>query len=216
MKEAGAERSVWSPPTKGRIGKPCLGKRKKYCPQPSACTAPLRGPCPCQFGPGSKDLFPGEYYAWTNMKTRCTNPKTFGWERYGGRGISVCKAWLDSFDVFLADVGRKPFKEAILDRIDFNGNYEPGNVRWVNIIESARNKERVRPVTVNGVTLLLPEWQERVGTDRKIIWRRLQQGWPAELAIYGGPMPYRFRGKPNNIELYWREYLRERAGKEAA
>lgn len=70
-----------------------------------------------------------EYWAWSGLKQRCLNPKTTHYNRYGGRGISVHPAWVDSFEQFLADVGQAPTNALSLDRIDNNGNYEPGNVR---------------------------------------------------------------------------------------
>lgn len=147
-----------------------------------------------------------EFYAWVNMKTRCTNPNYYLWHRYGGRGIKVCERWRRSFLAFLADVGRKPFSTAMLDRIDNNGNYEPGNVRWVDRIENSRNRNCVRSITARGKTMTLPEWEEESGRSRKIIWRRLKDGWPAELAIYGDPMPHHLRHRKNPIMEHWSNY----------
>lgn len=82
-----------------------------------------------------------EYTAWTNMITRCTNPKHNRWKHYGGRGISVCARWRGSYEAFLADVGRKPSPSHSLDRYPNNdGNYEPTNVRWATDDQQARNK----------------------------------------------------------------------------
>ena len=81
-----------------------------------------------------------EYAAWSGMKTRCGNPKHNRWKNYGGRGIRVCDRWLNSFENFLADMGRKPLPELSLDRIDNDGDYEPGNVRWATATEQANNR----------------------------------------------------------------------------
>lgn len=80
-----------------------------------------------------------EYYAWISMKQRCTNPKRHNYKNYGGRGIVVCDRWRDSFINFLADVGERPGPEFSLDRINNDGNYEPGNVRWATRSQQQRN-----------------------------------------------------------------------------
>ena len=77
------------------------------------------------------------------MKGRCLNPKSTGYKYYGGRGISVWPEWVDSFEAFFTHIGEKPTPEHSLDRIDVNGNYEPGNVRWATTFEQAVNKTRI-------------------------------------------------------------------------
>ena len=75
------------------------------------------------------------------MKQRCRYSKGRDYHRYGGRGITIYPAWFESFKTFLADVGPKPTPEHSLDRIDNDGNYEPGNVRWATSKEQAANRE---------------------------------------------------------------------------
>lgn len=82
-----------------------------------------------------------EYRIWTGMIQRCTNPNVKAFNRYGGRGIKVCAEWLESFETFLAYVGRRPSSEHSIDRHpDNDGNYEPGNVRWATQSEQCFNK----------------------------------------------------------------------------
>jgi hypothetical protein len=82
-----------------------------------------------------------EYMAWASMKTRCYNANSAKYRLYGGRGIQVCERWRESFEAFLADMGRRPSAEHSLDRYpDGDGNYEPGNVRWATDSEQNSNR----------------------------------------------------------------------------
>jgi hypothetical protein len=78
---------------------------------------------------------------WTAMKQRCLNKNNPSFADYGGRGITVCQRWLDSFQNFLADMGERPAGMSI-DRIDVNGNYEPGNCKWSTPKEQVANRRR--------------------------------------------------------------------------
>jgi hypothetical protein len=80
------------------------------------------------------------YGTWQNMRNRCENPNVGEWKNYGGRGIAVCERW-HKFENFLADVGERP-NGMTLDRIDNDGDYEPGNVKWSSRPEQMRNRRR--------------------------------------------------------------------------
>jgi hypothetical protein len=79
------------------------------------------------------------YQRWAGMKRRCGDPNCVEWHNYGGRGIKICDRWRDSFEAFYADVGDPPGPGLSLDRIDNDGNYEPGNVRWATRSEQSKN-----------------------------------------------------------------------------
>lgn len=83
-----------------------------------------------------------EYTTWASMIQRCTNPNDQAWKNYGGRGIKVCDRW-KSFENFLADMGRRP-SGLTIDRVDNDGNYEPGNCRWATTKEQRANRRPMK------------------------------------------------------------------------
>jgi len=124
-----------------------------------------------------------EYHSWRAMIGRCYYPSYPHYERYGGRGITVCDHWRNDFLSFLADVGRKPEWAHSIDRIDNDGPYEPGNVRWATNIEQSNNRRSNHIVTLNGETRTTTEWSRRVGIPVHVIWMRLRAGWSIERTL---------------------------------
>jgi hypothetical protein len=86
---------------------------------------------------------------WTAMKQRCNNPNSDGYQNYSGRGIRVCKEWIDSFLSFQVWALRNGYSESLtIDRINVNGNYEPSNCRWATYSEQNRNKRPYRKIKI--------------------------------------------------------------------
>lgn len=119
-----------------------------------------------------------EYWSWKAMLHRCyvTSDKSF--HRYGGRGIVVCERWRTDFKNFLEDMGERP-KGTTLDRIDNDGNYEPGNCRWANSYVQARSRRNA--IYANGKTIA--ELAKQAGINVWTFKTRLQNGWSIERAV---------------------------------
>ena len=124
------------------------------------------------------------FKSWEGMKQRCLNPRAPDYARYGGRGIRVNEAWAESFETFLRDMGERPVG-LTLDRMDVNGNYEPGNCRWATLSRQQRNRRDTVSLTFAGQTLSVADWADDLGIKPKLIRERLKNGWPLERALYG-------------------------------
>jgi hypothetical protein len=123
-----------------------------------------------------------EYRSWSAMKTRCYNAKQSSFENYGGRGITICDRWRESFPAFVADMGRCPSGYS-LDRIDVDGHYEPGNCRWAPTLQQANNTRANHRVEWNSRTLTVSEWERELGFRAGTLKRRLLLGWTVERAM---------------------------------
>lgn len=126
-----------------------------------------------------------EYRAWVNMRARCKNPTDQSWSRYGGRGIAVCDRWRDSFEAFYADVGPRPTASHSIDRIDNDGNYEPGNVRWATALMQNQNRHNSLHVEMSGETVALREALRRLCIEDRYtqVRRRMARGLDFQEAI---------------------------------
>jgi len=126
-----------------------------------------------------------EYGVWVHMIQRCTNPARDAFAGYGGRGVKVCPRWRESFQAFYDDMGPRPGPGYSLDRIDFNGNYEPDNCRWATAAEQANNKSNNRRLAFNGQNLTVAQWAKRLGIPQETLYARLNRGWPIERILTG-------------------------------
>lgn len=118
-----------------------------------------------------------EYNTWNSLRARCNNPRYRKYNDYGGRGISVCERWMESYSNFLEDMGRRPSPKHSIDRIDNNGNYEPSNCRWATFYEQMNNRRRTKYITVFGETKAAGEWARIVKIPLMIIDQRIRKGW---------------------------------------
>jgi hypothetical protein len=118
------------------------------------------------------------------MLTRCYNPNTHNYHRYGGRGIEVCDRWKNSFNNFYDDMIQKYNNKLTLDRIDINGNYCKENCRWATVKEQNNNTSTNHRLTYNGETLNIGQWEERLGLKQGRIHNRMNKhGWSLEKAL---------------------------------
>ncbi len=125
-------------------------------------------------GEAGKNTITKEYTIWAGMIGRCTNQNSSNYNRYGGRGISVCERWLQ-FENFIADMGRCPDGHS-LDRFpDKNGNYEFNNCRWATAKEQAHNTRRNKWLEYNGRKMILQDWAKELKTHHTNIIQRLKK-----------------------------------------
>jgi hypothetical protein len=112
-----------------------------------------------------------EYTAWCKMKERCYNINIYGYKNYGGRGVKVCDRWLECFDNFLEDMGKRPSPKHSLDRFpDINGNYEPSNCRWGTKFEQDRGMRRNKWYEYNGIKMVQIDWARYLNISQPKIW----------------------------------------------
>lgn len=127
-----------------------------------------------------------EYAAWGAMLNRCFNSNTDSYPQYGGRGITVCQEWRDSFVAFYKCVGDRP-EGYSLERIDVNGNYEPGNVKWAPAEEQCNNRTNAVTLTYKGKTQTIAQWARELGLKHQMIRQRVLRGWTDPVEILETP-----------------------------
>lgn len=121
---------------------------------------------------------------WRGMMNRCNSPRSKSYELYGGRGINVCDEWAANVENFREWALESGYTEDLtIDRIDPNGNYEPGNCRWVDMKTQQNNRRNNVLLTYDGLTRTITEWSEITGIDYTVIKARVRKGWPIERAL---------------------------------
>ena len=115
------------------------------------------------------------YASWIKIKERCFNPNHHKYPRYGGRGITVCDQWSNSFENFLADMGKRP-EGTTIDRIDNDGDYCPENCRWGTGEQQANNKSTNVFLTFNGVTQTIAQWGRELNLCANTLYNRRKRG----------------------------------------
>lgn len=124
-----------------------------------------------------------EFRIWGAIKQRCLNPNHQSFKNYGGRGIAMCAEWENSFETFFRDMGQCP-PNCSIDRFpDNNGDYKKSNCRWATQAEQHRNKRNNHLLTLNGESLCIADWSERVSIKVETIHARLRQGWTHEKTL---------------------------------
>lgn len=124
------------------------------------------------------------YAVWCAMKARCHNKNNEAYDRYGGRGIIVCAEWRESFESFQEWAIHNGYADDLsIDRIDNDGNYEPGNCRWVTGVAQANNRRSNRIYEIDGETHTLTEWAQIRGINPKTLFNRIYTGWDFEDAL---------------------------------
>lgn len=124
------------------------------------------------------------YHIWCNLKSRCNNPNDKRYADYGGRGISVCEDWRNSYVNFRDWANKNGYCDGLtIDRIDNNGNYEPSNCRWSDWKAQSNNKRNNHLLTYKGETKTMAQWADKFGINFGTLKRRIYRGWSTERAI---------------------------------
>lgn len=129
------------------------------------------------------------YNIWTGVKQRCFTKSCRSYPNYGGRGITMAGHWRygdgerTGYECFMADMGPRPSLQHSIDRINPDGNYEPGNCRWADAESQQNNKRGVRKITAFGKTMSGAKWSREFGVKATCIMSRIDMGWDAETAV---------------------------------
>lgn len=125
-----------------------------------------------------------EYRAWVHIKDRCNNPNDKGYKNYGSRGITVCDRWINSYENFLADMGRAPTPQHSIERKENNKGYSPDNCKWATKIEQANNVRNNRVIEYQFRVQTLAQWCRELKVDYRLIHNRIYAlQWTFDCAV---------------------------------
>lgn len=191
------------------LGASLTGGLTKSCGCLRADAAALMGKANLKHGhqrrPGGKRQTTKAYRAWSSAKQRTCNPRHPQWHRYGGRGIAMCRRWINSYEAFLADMGEPPGPSFTLERIDVNKGYSPANCTWIHKSQQSRNRRC--SLRLWGIPLVA--WAEGLGLSWNTVKTRLRRGWSPAQAV-GVPVGTKRKDWPgtNKAELYEKAFDR--------
>lgn len=124
-----------------------------------------------------------EHNAWTGIKQRCYDRNDKSYKNYGGRGITMCERWINSYENFLLDIGRAPTKKHSIERKKVNEGYSPDNCVWATSIEQANNTRKNHLITYRGETKTRAQWCRIFNIDYFKVRYRIQKGWNLDKAF---------------------------------
>lgn len=125
------------------------------------------------------------YGRWKAMRWRCMSPRCPDYPNYGGRGIRLCDRWMEFWN-FVEDMGQSFSPGMTIERVDVNGDYEPGNCIWISNEEQANNRRSTNWIELDGIRMNVMQWSVYAGVDRSNIYRRMAKpGLTTRQIIYG-------------------------------
>lgn len=152
-----------------------------------------------------------EWKVWAGIKSRCYNTSRKDYPRYGGRGITICERWLESFENFYEDMGPRPIEDKVrfsLDRKNNDLGYYKENCRWATDKEQANNRRKNVFLEYNGKTKTMSQWAEIFGIKQSILGKRIRNGWSVKDAL--NIKPGERLTKESNKLLVYLEYDEKR------